>query len=490
MPTLQLTFGAYLLILLAIGLYFYFNTETQRLSEYLLADRDVGTWPIAISEVSSVASGWTFFAWVGVGFTVGLSGLWFSVTMIFIIVFMYRYVGSRFRRQSESLGSITIADHLSLAVDDDRLSFYIRAVATVSILVFMGAYIGAQIIAVGEAMDTGIGIDYLAAVAIGGVVVGLYTTLGGFNASIWTDVFQGILIFVAAVTLPVLMIMEVGGWSAFLTEAAAVDDAVLLDLNAGLAGQAMVIAALAWVTFAFGTIGQPHSLMRFQAIRSERHLSGAAVIAVAFQSLRLTVPLLIGIAGRVIYGSVNDPESVAMMAIVDFFPAVIAGILLAAIISAILSTSDSMLIVASSDLTRFYEARINPEASDTELILLGRGAIGVLSIGGIALAFLRPGTIFDIIEFAYVGLGATFGLPLLFLLFWERTTGEAVLAGIVTGLLTSIGNLYLFPDLFPILVWPLCLAVIVGVTLATAENGSSVADIPDPASRNVDPADD
>lgn len=490
MSTLQLTFGAYLLVLLAIGLYFYFNTETQRLSEYLLADRDVGTWPIAISEVSSVASGWTFFAWVGVGFTTGLSGLWFSVTMIFIIVFMYRYAGSRFRRQSESLGSITIADHLSLAVDDDRLSFYIRAVATVSILVFMGAYIGAQIIAVGEAMDTGIGIDYFAAVAVGGVVVGLYTTLGGFNASIWTDVFQGVLIFVAAVTLPVLMIMEVGGWSAFLTEAAAVDNAALLDLNAGLAGQAMAIAALAWVTFAFGTIGQPHSLMRFQAIRSERHLSGAAVIAVAFQSLRLTVPLLIGIAGRVIYGSVDDPESVAMMAIVDFFPAIIAGILLAAIISAILSTSDSMLIVASSDLTRFYEARINPEASDTELILLGRGAIGVLSIGGIALAFLRPGTIFDIIEFAYVGLGATFGLPLLFLLFWERTTGEAVLTGIVTGLLASIGNLYLVPDLFPILVWPLCLLVIVGVTFATAENGSGVADIPTPTSRSADPADD
>lgn len=490
MSTLQLTFGAYLLILLAIGLYFYFNTETQRLSEYLLADRDVGTWPVAISEVSSVASGWTFFAWVGVGFTVGLSGLWFSVTMIFLVIFMYRYAGSRFRRQSESLGSITIADHLSLAVDDERLSFYIRAVATVSILVFMGAYIGAQIIAVGEAMDTGIGIDYFAAVAIGGIVVGLYTTLGGFNASIWTDVFQGILIFVAAVTLPVLMIMEVGGWSVFVTEAAAIEDAALLDLNAGLAGQAMVIATLAWVTFAFGTIGQPHSLMRFQAIRSERHLSGAAVIAVAFQSLRLTVPLFIGMAGRVIYGSVEDPESVAMLAIVDFFPAVIAGILLAAVISAILSTSDSMLLVASSDLTRFYEERINPEASDTKLILLGRGVIGVLAIGGIALAFLRPGTIFEIIEFAYVGLGATFGLPLLFLLFWDRTTGEAVLAGIVAGLLTSIGNLYLFPDLFPILVWPLCLAVIVGVTLATSADGAGVAEVPDPASRNVDPADD
>ncbi|MDG5760642.1 sodium/proline symporter [Natronococcus sp. A-GB1] len=488
--TIQLTFGVYLLILLAIGAYFFVTTETNRLSDYLLAGRDVGTWPVAISEVSSVASGWTFFAWVGVGFATGINGLWFSITMILLVIFMYRYVGSRFRRQSEDLGSITIADHLSLAVTNDRLSTQIRVVATLSILVFMGAYIGAQIIAVGEAMDTGIGIDYGIAIAVGGVVVGLYTMLGGFNASVWTDVFQGILIFVAAVTLPILMIGEVGGWSAFVAEAGAVDDAALLDITGGLAGQALLIGTLAWVTFAFGTIGQPHSLMRLQAIRSERLLSPAAVIAVAFQSLRLTVPLLIGAAGRVLYGSVDNPENVAMMAIVDFFPAVVAGVLLAAIVSAILSTSDSMLLVASSDFTRFYEERIDPDASQKTLILLGRATVGVLALGGIALAFVRPGTIFEIIEFAYVGLGATFGLPLLFMLFWERTTGEAILAGIVVGLGSSIGNLYLLPDYFPILVWPVCIAVIVGVTLATAESGADVAGVPEPTTDSTSPADD
>lgn len=488
--TLQLTFGAYLLVLLVIGVYFFLTTKTNRLSDYLLAGRDVGTWPVAISEVSSVASGWTFFAWVGVGFTVGLNGLWFSITMILLVIFMYRYVGSRFRRQSENLGSITIADHLSLAVDDDRLSTQIRVVATLSILVFMGAYIGAQVIAVGEAMDTGIGIDYGIAIAVGGVVVGLYTMLGGFNASIWTDVFQGILIFVAAVTLPVLMIAEIGGWSAFVTEAAAVDDGALFDMTGGLAGQALLVGTLAWVTFAFGTIGQPHSLMRLQAIRSERLLSPAATIAVAFQSLRLTVPLFIGAAGRVLYGSVENPENVAMMAIVDFFPAIIAGILLAAIVSAILSTSDSMLLVASSDFTRFYEEQIDPDASQAKLILLGRAAVGVLALGGVALAFVRPGTIFEIIEFAYVGLGATFGLPLLFMLFWERTTGEAILAGIIAGLVASIGNLYFAGDYFPILVWPVCIAVIVGVTLATSSTGADVAEVPEPTSAGRQPADD
>jgi sodium/proline symporter len=465
---LVLTFGAYLVILIAIGVYFFLTTETRRLSDYLLAGRDVGTWPIAVSEVSSVASGWTFFAWVGVGFTVGLGGLWFSLTMVVLVILMYRYVASPFRRQSEELDSLTVVDHLSAAFADERLGPAIRVVSTVAIVLFMTSYIGAQIIAAGQAMDTGLGIDYANAIVIGGLAVGLYTVLGGFNASVWTDFFQGILIFVAAVSLPVLAILEVGGWSAFLAEANAASPD-LLSLSAGEAGRGLALFALAYVTFAFGTIGQPHSLMRFQAIRSERLVSAASVIAVTFQTLRLVVPLFIGIAGRVLYEDIGNPENVAMVMLVDLFPAVVAGVLLAAIVSAILSTSDSMLIVTSSDVTRFYEAYVDPEASEARLIVFGRAVVASVALLGIALAWLQPGTIFEIIEFAYVGMGVTFGLPLLFLLFWERTTAEAVLAGVTVGLTGSIVNLYVAPfsNYFPILVWPVTVAAILLVGYAT-----------------------
>lgn len=465
---LALTFGAYLLILIAIGLYFFLTTETERLSDYLLAGRDVGTWPIAVSEVSSVASGWTFFAWVGVGFTIGLGGLWFSLTMVLLVILMYRYVASPFRRRSEELDSLTVVDHLSRAFADDRFGPAIRLVSTVAIVLFMTSYIGAQIIAAGQAMDTGLGIDYANAIVLGGLAVGLYTVLGGFNASVWTDFFQGILIFVAVVSLPVLAILEVGGWSQFLAEANAASPD-LLSLSAGEAGRGLALFALAYVTFAFGTIGQPHSLMRFQAIRSERLVSAASVIAVTFQTLRLVVPLFIGIAGRVLYEDVGNPENVAMVMLVDLFPAAVAGILLAAIVSAILSTSDSMLIVTSSDVTRFYETYVDPDASEARLIVLGRVVVASVALLGIALAWLRPGTIFEIIEFAYVGMGVTFGLPLLFLLFWERTTAEAVFAGVTVGLTGSIANLYVppFSNYFPILVWPVTVGAILLVGYAT-----------------------
>jgi sodium/proline symporter len=464
---LYLTFGLYLLVLVGIGAYFFLRTETRRLSDYLLAGRDVGTWPIALSEVASVASGWTFFAWVGVGFTTGLHGLWFSGAMLVVVLFLYRYVAPTFRQHSERLDSQTVVDHLALAFRDTRWGSWIRWTATAAVVVFMASYIGAQIIAVGEAMETGLGVDYGWAVGAGGLAVALYTALGGFDASVWTDLVQGLLVILAAVALPVVAIAEIGGWGAFVSEAAAVDPA-LLSMTGGEQGASLALSVGAWLAFALGALGQPHGLMRFQAIRSERLLSRASVIAMSFQALRLTVPLFIGVAGRVLYGSAGEPESVAMEMMVELFPGWFAGLLLAGIIGAILSTSDSMMLVTAADLTRLYESQRPDAASTSQLIGLGRGIVVGMAALGVALAYWRPGTIFSIIEFAFVGLGATLGLPLAFLVLWPRTTGAGVFAAVGTGLVGAIGNLYLWPATFPILVWPVTLVVVVGVSYATS----------------------
>ncbi|MFO8100034.1 MAG: sodium/proline symporter [Salinibacter sp.] len=469
---LSLTFGLYLVLLVGIGVYFFLQTETRRLSDYMLAGRDVGTWPIALSEVASVASGWTFFAWVGVGFTTGLHGLWFSMAMLVVVLFLYRYVAPTFRQRSERLDSQTVVDHLALAFRDDPWGPRIRWTATLAVVVFMASYIGAQIIAVGEAMETGLGVDYGLAVGAGGLAVAAYTALGGFHASVWTDVVQGLLVILAAVALPVVAIVELGGWSAFVAEASAVDP-TLLSMTAGQTGTALALSIGSWLAFALGAIGQPHGLMRFQAIRSERLLSQASVIAMSFQALRLTVPLFIGIAGRVLYGSVGDPESVAMEMMVDLFPGWFAGLLLAGIIGAILSTSDSMMLVTAADLTRLYETRIAEQVSADRMIGLGRTIVCAMALLGVSLAYWRPGTIFAIIEFAFVGLGATLGLPLVFLVLWPRTTGAGVFAAVAGGLVAAIGNLYLVPDTFPILVWPVTLAAILGASSVSSRPESA-----------------
>jgi len=465
---LSLTFALYVVGLIGIGVYFFWRTETRRLSDYMLAGRDVGTWPIALSEVASVASGWTFFAWVGVGFTTGLHGLWFSVAMLVVVLFAYRYVAPTFRRQSARLDSQTVVDHLALAFRDSRWGPWIRWTATLAVVVFMASYIGAQIIAVGEALETGLGLRYAVGVGGGGLAVALYTTLGGFDASVWTDFVQGLLVILAAGALPIVAIGEIGGWSAFVTEAQAADP-TLLSMTAGQEGTALALSVGSWLAFALGALGQPHGLMRFQAIRSERLLSRASVIAMSFQALRLTVPLFIGVAGRGLYDSVGDPESVAMTMMVDLFPGWFAGLLLAGIIGAILSTSDSMMLVTAADLTRLYETQIAERVSAGRMIGLGRGIVGIMAALGVGLAYWRPGTIFTVIEFAFVGLGATLGLPLAFLVLWPRTTGAGVFAAVGVGLASAVGNLYLWPAAFPILVWPVTLAAFLTACYASAE---------------------
>lgn len=464
--SLLLTFGGFIALLVAIGLGAYWATPARTLSDYMLAGRRVVAVPMAISEVASVASGWTFFAWVGVGFSTGVHGLWFSGAMLVVVAVLYYAVAPPFRAASARCDSHTVVDHLARTVQGRALPTLIRGIGTTAVLVFMGAYVGAQLIAVGEALDTALHLPYAASVLVGGGAVALYTTLGGFNASVWTDVVQGVLVLTAVVVLPVAAIGAIGGWAAFVAEVQAIDP-TLLQLSGGFEGTALAVSVLAWITFAFGAIGQPHSLMRFQAIRSADMLPKAALIALAFQAVRLTIPLLIGLAGRVLYRAARDPESVALMALTDLVPGWLGGLLLAGVIGAILSTSDSMMLVAAADLARGYAAW-RPEASQQTLIRLSRGIVGVLAAGGIAMALLRPGTIFDIIEFAFVGLGATLGLPLMMQLLWSRTTDAGVLAGVGTGLASTALNLTLLPDLFPILVWPVTLAALVGVSYATA----------------------
>ena len=472
---LSLTFGLYALLLVAIGVYFFLRTETKHLADYMLAGRNVGTWPIAISEVASVASGWTFFAWVGVGFTTGLNGLWFSLAMLIVVLFLYRYVAPTFRQQSAALDSQTVVDHLALVFRESPYGTWIRWVATLAVVIFLGSYIGAQIIAVGEALDTGLGLDYGLAVGVGGVAVAFYTTLGGFNASVWTDFVQGLLVLLAAVALPIAAIGEIGGWSTFIAEVQSIEPSLLM-MDASQDGSALAVSVLAWIAFALGALGQPHGLMRFQAIRSERILSKASVIAVSFQALRLTVPLFIGIAGRVLYTSADDPESVAMTMMVELFPDWFAGLLLAGITGAILSTSDSMMIVTSADLTKLYRSHLAPDADARTTIIVGRIIVAMMAALGIGLAYWRPGTIFAIIEFAFVGLGATLGLPLAFLVLWPKTTGAGVLTAIGVGLASAIGNLYLWPDTFPILVWPLTLAAfLIACVLSSSEPTATAA---------------
>lgn len=464
MNILQITFLLYVLVLLVIGGYFFFTRETSRISSYMLADREIGFFPMAVSEAASVASGWTFLAWVGFGFSTGLGGLVFSFFFLIMVLFLYLVMGKRFRRESEALQSLTITDHLSEYFRGEWISIMIRVVGSLAIVVFFGVYVGSQLKSVGEALRASMDFQYTHGVVLGGVAIAVYTALGGFRASVWTDVLQGVMVFLAAMILPWVAISEVGGWNALLTQAHEIDP-TLIKLTSGKGGVELLLWVLMWCTFAFGVIGQPHSLMRFQSIRSESDILAATGVAFVFQAIRMTLPLLIGISARVLYESVGNPEQVVFMVMTDYLPPAVAGILLAGIISAIISTTDSMILVASTDVIQAIK-KSAASVSERMLVQVGRTVVVCFSGLGIALALYSDESIYQLIKFAFSGLGATFGLPLLLLLYWNGITGTGVIAGMFAGLISSFLNHYfILTSYYPVLVWPVTLGTIILASL-------------------------
>lgn len=457
--TYNLIVIAYIVFLLALGIYFYFTNKEDDLSDYMLGGRDIGIWPMAISDAVSVQTGFVLLAWVGTGYTTGFFGLWYGFGLAAVHLFIYRFIGPKFRKQSEKLDSQTIVDHLSRQTKGTKWSSRIQGIGVLTVGVFLTAYISAQIISVGELMDTTMGIDYNIGIVVGGVLVLVYVALGGFNASVWSDVVQGIIALLGITLLPIVMIMEIGGLSAFVTEANNIDP-TLISIHGGSEGVSFLLLVLVWFGFSMALIGQPHGLMRLQAIRSERIISPASIPAVSFMAISMIAPLFIGIAGRIIYPNIGNPETIALVALQDFLPVWLAGILAAGVLSIILSTTDSMMLVLSADFTRFYQSNTS-NVDERSLIRVGRAIIVTVAIFAILLAYIRPGTIYTIIIFAFVGLGVSLGVPLVSVLWWEGTTSYGVFLAIVVGLFSTIANQIFFPDYFSLLAWPATIAALI-----------------------------
>lgn len=468
----NLTLFGYIVFLLLTGVYYYITSENEQLSDYLLGGRDVGIWPMAISDAASVQTGFIFLAWVGFGYTTGFIGLFYGFGIVFMYLFIYRFVGSRFRTQSEALDSQTVVDHLALSYQGSIWGSRIRNVGVLVVGVFLTVYIGGQVVAIGELVETTTNFSYNLGIVVGSVLVVIYVTLGGFNASIWTDFIQGLIAISAITILPAVMIYEIGGINAFVTQARSIDPTLVSVTrdNSSL----FLLMVLGYYGRSMGVAGQPHALMRLQSIRSERLISSASIVTTTFLALSYIAPLFVGVAGRILYPNIGNPETTALVALQDFFPPIIAGIFAAGVLSIVISTTDSMLIVISANVTRWCEANLNISTKDSFLILLSRIAIIIVAFLGGVLAYFQPASIFAITEIAYIGLGTSLGIPLMASLWWKETTSQSICVTMVAGLVsTSIAQLF-FQDYSTILPWIATIATaIIATTLSNPDIDTS-----------------
>ncbi|MHC4622381.1 MAG: sodium/proline symporter PutP [Planctomycetota bacterium] len=427
-PTV-VTFVVYFVFLLGIGFYFY--RKSVSIEDYLLGGRGMGAWVTALSAQASDMSGWLLMGLPGAIYLGGMGKTWIAIGLFVGTVLNWKLVAARLRVYTEKTDTITLPCFFEQRFGDP--TGLLRVVSAIIILIFFTIYASSGLVATGKLFESTFEVPYKAAVIIGGAIIIAYTFLGGFLAVCWTDLFQGMLMVLALIVVPAVAYFTTGGATAIREAMALKGISSSLIPRGGRFPVLMIISAAAW---GLGYFGQPHILARFMSVKSVGKVGESMSIAIIWVFLSLGGAVVIGFIGIGMFDGLTggEEEKVFIYMINEVMHPWLAGIMLAAILSAIMSTIDSQLLVSSSALTEdFYEKGIKRTASEKEIIVVGRTCVILISIIALVLALNPNDTILGIVAYAWGGFGAAFGPLVLFALFSRRTSWQAALAGMVTG---------------------------------------------------------
>ncbi|RDY70550.1 sodium/proline symporter PutP [Halobacillus trueperi] len=447
-----ITFIVYLIGMLGIGFAAY--RLTSDLSDYVLGGRRLGPGVAALSAGASDMSGWLLLGLPGAIYAGGLSAAWIGVGLAIGAYLNWQFVARRLRVFTEIANdSITVPDYLENRFRDH--SHVLRVISAAVILLFFTFYTSSGMVAGAKLFEASFALSYTQALWLGAIVTISYTFLGGFLAVSWTDFVQGILMFFALIAVPIVAITELGGWNA-ATDAVAQIDPSHLNMVQGV-GALAILSSLAW---GLGYFGQPHILVRFMALRSPKDVPKARLIGIGWMVLGLYGAIFTGLFGLAYINTADvadlstfnaevmteggiqmlvDSEKIFITFSQILFHPVIAGILLAAILSAIMSTIDSQLLVSSSALAEdFYKALFRQNATEKELVWVGRAAVAGIALIAVLLAGNPDSTVLGLVSYAWAGFGAAFGPVIILSLFWKGITRNGALAGIIVGAVTVV----------------------------------------------------
>ena len=427
-PTL-VTFIVYFVVLLGVGFYFY--RKSVSIEDYLLGGRGMGAWVTALSAQASDMSSWLLMALPGAIYLGGMVNIWIAIGLFIGTVLNWKLISGRLRIYTQKTNTITLPCFFEQRFGDP--TGLLRVVSAIVILIFFTIYASAQLVGAGKLFESTFNVRYETAVVVGGVIIVAYTFLGGFLAVCWTDLFQGALMLVAIIIVPAAGYIDVGGIGAIEEAIEAENVWASLIPEGGQAGVLVVISAMAW---GLGYFGQPHILARFMSVKSVGKLTESMTIAVIWVFISLGGAIMVGFIGKIMFDNLSggEEEKVFIYMIGKLFNPWVGGIMLAAILSAIMSTIDSQLLVSSSALTEdFYQKSIKKNATEREVILVGRMCVIVISIIALILALRPSDTILGLVAYAWGGFGAAFGPLVIFGLFSRETSWQAALAGMVMG---------------------------------------------------------
>ncbi len=430
-------FVIYVAIVLAIGVFAYLRTKSA--TDYFLGGRNLSPTVSAISAGASDMSGWVLLGLPGYAYVAGLEAFWITLGLTIGVAANWMLMAKRLRIYTVILDdAVTIPAYLQRRFGDTKP--WLKMIASVSILLFFLFYVGSGLIAGGKLFNAVFGLDYLVAVLTGVVLILFYTLFGGFLAVSWTDVFQGLLMLAALIAVPVVVMSGAGGIGGFGDQVRAINPE-LLNITTNASGESLstlqIISLLGW---GFGYFGLPHVLARFKAIRSADEVGVATVIGISWSFVGYLMAILVGLCGVVYLANpLADSERVFIELTSVIFHPLVAGVLLAAILAAIMSTVDSQLLVCSSTLAEdIYPMLIKQSLSQEARLNIGRIAVVVLALLATVMAMKPDSKVLDVVSYAWAGLGASLGPSILLSLYWRSMTAAGALAGVVTGGATVI----------------------------------------------------
>ncbi|SNY51516.1 solute:Na+ symporter, SSS family/sodium/proline symporter [Arsukibacterium tuosuense] len=432
--------GIYFAAMIGIGLYAYRNTD-ESVSGYMLGGRKLGPGVTALSAGASDMSGWMLMGLPGAMYLTGLSSAWIAVGLLIGAYINYIVVAPRLRVYTEvAHDAITIPDYFEKRFEDKtRL---LRVVSSLVIVVFFTLYTSSGVVGGGKLFESSFNLSYELGLYVTAGVVVIYTLIGGFMAVSMTDFVQGCIMFISLVLVPVVALDHLGGFGEVKQVVETIDPQLINWVGASSA--IAIISALSW---GLGYFGQPHIIVRFMAIRSVKDIKTARRIGMSWMLVTIVGALMTGFVGIAYVAqtkmTLSDPETIFIVFSQFLFHPFIAGFLLAAILAAIMSTISSQLLVTSSSLTEdFYKAFVKRDATQRELVLVGRLSVLAVALVAIALAYDRDSSVLQLVSNAWAGFGAAFGPLIILSLYWKRMTFAGALSGIVVGAVTVLIWIY------------------------------------------------
>ncbi|WP_299156188.1 sodium/proline symporter [uncultured Tenacibaculum sp.] len=450
--------AVYVGILFLIGI--FASKRIKSMSDYYVGGKKMGFWAVAFSARATGESGWLLIGLTGMGAMAGYSAYWVVIGELLGVFVSWQFMAKRFKKRSDAYGAITIPDYLNSHFKSSTNT--LRIIAASILVVFIVIYVASQIDVTGVAFKSMLGIDYKLGAIIGFLIVLAYIFIGGFVAAVWSDLFQGLLMFFGLVLLPVVVWFSMDHGAGVTAGLNAIDPTLTNIMGRSSDGWMNLFTILGFSMIGLGFLGSPQVYVRFMSIKDENEIDKGKWVATTFTLLTDAAAVTIGILARIYFTAEgqdpeavlgNNGEDVLSMITESFLPTVLVALFVAIVLSAIMSTIDSLLILASSAITRdFYQKIFRPDIKDESLTKISRIATVIMAFTALIIAmimnYVSPDRqIFWVIIFGWSGIAATFCPVIILTLFWKGYSEKGAIASMISGFIAVILFNFVFKEM-------------------------------------------